>query len=133
MTEKERRSSSRYFAPVSLTAIASFPTKAGERIEVKDIGLDGFCFVTQTDISGESAFNLSLSFAGSGERLLKIDVSAEIIWHIHDEATLLHTAGTQFVELSEADEGSLREFLDSLKAKEASKEQPPINGNGAGS
>jgi hypothetical protein len=115
MTQQEKRSFSRYDAPTSLVAEVDFLTKAKEHIRVENIGLEGLCFVTETDISGESILGLSLRSDAERGPLLNIDVSAKIVWHIYDEATMLHTAGAQFLELNESDNQMLREFLDSLE------------------
>ena len=124
MAGQERRSLPRYQAPASLVAVVSFPTKADESVLVKNISLDGLCFVTETDISGESLFDLTLSCADGSAPLRSISVSARIAWHIHDEAASLHTTGVSFVEITEADKRSLRDFIGSLKAREA-REGPP--------
>lgn len=124
MAGQERRSLRRYQAPASLAAVVSFPTRADESVLVRNISLGGLCFVTETDISGESLFDLTLSCADGSAPPLSISVSAMIAWHIHDEAASLHTAGVSFVKISEADERSLRDFIGSLEAREA-REGPP--------
>ena len=120
MTQRDRRSSRRYLPPASLVAVADFPTKAGKHIDIKDIGSDGLCFLSETDLSGESAFTLSLCAGGGGEHPLNIEVSATIVWHIHDEGTSLHTAGAQFVGLDGDTKESILRLLDSLEPKEES-------------
>jgi hypothetical protein len=118
MTQQEKRSFLRYSLPASFVAEVDFLTKAREPIRVENIGLEGLCFVTETDISGESVFGLSLRSDAEQSPALNIDVSAKIVWHIHDEATMLHTAGAQFIELDESDNNMLREFLDSLEPQD---------------
>ena len=119
MIQHDRRSSQRYIPPASLVAVADFPTKAGKHINIEDIGGDGLCFSTETDISGESAFKLSLSTDGGGEEHpLNIEVSAKIVWHIHDEGASLHTAGAQFVGLDGGAKESILRLLDSMEPKE---------------
>jgi hypothetical protein len=117
MTQQERRSFSRFRVPESLVAMADFPTRAEEHINVESIGLAGLCFTTETDISGESIFKLSLKFDNANGPSLNIDISAKIVWHIHDEATALHTAGAQFVEPDESASDMLREFLSFLESQ----------------
>jgi hypothetical protein len=117
MTQQERRSFSRCRAPESLVAVADFPTKPEEHIRVESIGLDGLCFTTGTDISGESLFSLSLKSDDEDAPSLDIKVSAKVVWHIRDEATALHTAGAQFIEPDEADRETLREFLGFLESR----------------
>jgi hypothetical protein len=117
MTRQERRSFSRYRPPESLVAVVDFPTRAEEHIRVESIGLGGLCFTTKTDISGESFFNLSLKFDDADGPSLRVDLSAKIVWHIHDEATALHTAGAQFVEPDESASSMLREFLSFLESQ----------------
>jgi hypothetical protein len=116
MTGQERRVFPRHHAPSALVAVVSFPTRRGENVHVKNISLGGLCFATEIDISGESVFNLSLSFAGEAGPALDITVSAKIAWHIHDEATSLHTAGAKFVEMTDADEQALGDFMGSLES-----------------
>ncbi len=118
MSQLGRRSFSRYSAPASLVAEVDFLTKAKEHIRVENIGLEGLCFATETDISGESIFGLSLRSDAERGPSLNMDVSAKIVWHIYDEATMLHTAGAQFLELNESDNQMLREFLDSLESQD---------------
>lgn len=132
MIQDERRSFPRYLPSASLTATASFPTKAEEHISIKDIGIDGFCFVTGTDISGESVLELSLN-AGGDSSSGGFEVSAKIIWHIHDEATALHTAGAQFMELSEADREALQEFFGAPKPTETEEESSSADADEADS
>ncbi len=116
MTGQERRLFPRYQAPTALVAVASFPTRGEESVHIQNISLGGLCFATETDISGESLFRLSLSFAGETGPSLNVSVSAKVAWHIHDAATSLHTAGAKFVEMTEADEQALRGFVDSLES-----------------
>ena len=116
MTGQERRLFPRHQAPSALIAVASFPTRGKESVYVKNISLGGLCFVTETDVSGESLFRLSLSFAEETGPSLNISVSAKVAWHIHDEATSLHTAGAMFVEMTEADEQELKDFIGSLES-----------------
>ncbi len=120
MIQHDRRSSRRYLPPATLVAIADFPTKTPKRVSIKDISGEGLCFLTETDISGESAFNLSLNAGGGGrgEHSLNIEISATIVWHIHDEATSLHTAGAKFVGLDGDARESFLKFLDSLEPKD---------------
>jgi len=115
---EERRSTLRYRPPESLVATAAFPTKRDLRLRLTNMSIGGFCFETETDISGESYFDISLRAIESGETLLRMDASVRILWHIRDEATSLHTAGAQFVDLSESGRESLERFLGSLTLKE---------------
>jgi len=115
MVENERRAYLRYYEPESLSATARFPTKADLSLRVKDIGLDGLCFITDTDVSGEIFFELSLEIAREGEAPLQMDTSAEIIWHLFDETISEHTAGVKFIGLKEKDLETLRIFLSKLR------------------
>jgi len=115
MTQQERRSFSRYNAPASLVAEVDFLTKAKEHIQVESIGLGGLCFTTETDVSGESILGLSLRSEEAQIPSLNIEVSAKIVWHIYDEATMLHTAGAQFLELEETSRRMLEKFLEFLE------------------
>ena len=117
MVENERRAHLRYYEPESLLATARFPTKADLPLRVKEIGLGGLCFTTDTDVSGESFFELSLEIAREDEAPLQIDTSAEIIWHLCDETISEHTAGVKFIGLKERDRESLRIFLSKLRPK----------------
>lgn len=128
MTQQERRSFSRYRPPESLLAVVDFPTRAEEHIRVESIGLGGLCFTTKTDISGESLFSLSLKFDDADGPSLSIDLSAKIVWHIHDEATALHTAGAQFVEPDESAVNMLREFLSFLDSQGYGETPPAEHG-----
>jgi hypothetical protein len=131
MTQQERRLYTRYHAPESLVTVADFPTKAKEHIQVQSISFDGLCFVTKTDISGESIFSLSLKCDDEDAPSLDMDVSAKIVWHIHDETSALHTAGVQFLEPDKSDRDMLREFLDFLESC-GLKEMPPAEDGAAG-
>ena len=116
MSEQERRLFPRYQTPAELVAVVSFPTGGKESVLVKNISLGGLCFTTETDMSGESLFRLSLSLAEGSGPSLNISVSAKVAWHIHDEATSLHTAGAKFVDMTGADEQALKDFIDSLES-----------------
>jgi c-di-GMP-binding flagellar brake protein YcgR len=111
-------------------AEVDFLTKAKEQVRVESIGLGGLCFVTETDISGESILGLSLESDTEQSPSLNINISAKIVWHIFDEATRLHTAGTQFIEMDESATRTLREFLDSLEVQ-TEREKPAGGQDGA--
>ena len=115
---EERRSHPRYHAPESVTATATFSMESDQRLQLKDISASGFCFVTETDISSESHFSISLKATGVGDSLLRIDASARIIWHIRDEATSLHVASAKFMDMTETDRETLGELLAFLRPKE---------------
>jgi c-di-GMP-binding flagellar brake protein YcgR len=116
MTGQERRLFPRHHAPSALVAVVSFLTRGQENVRVKNISLGGLCFATETDISGESLFRLSLSLAEETGPSLNMSVSAKVAWHIHDDATSLHTVGVKFVEMTEADEQALGDFVNSLES-----------------
>jgi len=133
MIQQEKRSLRRYAAPTSLEATAKFPTKGEERIHIKDMGLDGFCFTVEIDISGESLFDLSLSSGEGSGPSLDIKTSAKIIWHIHEEATSLHTVGAGFVEPAAADSDLLRRYIAFLASRQSEGQPPSIESDGSGS
>jgi hypothetical protein len=116
----EKRSSQRFSPPSSLAATADFPTKARESINIENMGQNGFCFSTETDISGESLFSVSMNF--SDEPPLNIDTQAVIVWQIHDEASSLHIAGARFSALSEEESEAVLRFLESLQPEEGGEQ-----------
>jgi hypothetical protein len=115
---EERRSTRRSPVTESLIATAAFPTKPDLRLQVTNLSIGGFCFETETDISGESRFDISLKAVEGGETLLRLESQVRVIWHISDEATSLHVGGAEFVDLPESGRESLARFLDLMKPKE---------------
>jgi hypothetical protein len=117
MVQKERRRLPRYHAPEGFTAIAEFPPHRRYRLHVKDIGLDGFRFVTDADVSRENVFSLSFEVAGKEQKAIRIGALATIRWFIHDEETHSYTAGAHFLKLEDSDQELLQAFLETLNLK----------------
>ena len=111
MILEEKSRFPRYDAPESLAAVARFSSKREQRLRMRNISIDGFSFVTEMDISGETFFTLSLEMAGNDNQLIRTDTSAKIIWCIYDKETSLYTAGAQFLGLKEVEKASLQGIL----------------------
>jgi len=115
---EERRSTRRSPLAKALIATAAFPTKPDLRLRITNLSIGGFCFETETDISGESRFDILLKAVEGGETLLRLESPVRVIWHISDEATSLHAGGAEFVDLPESGRESLEGFLALMKPKE---------------
>ena len=117
MVQKERRRFTRYHAPESFTATGEFPSQREHRLKVKDISVDGLCFVTEVDLSREAVFSLSFEVTGTEDEVVRIQTLAGILWHICEEETSLYTAGAQFLGMKDSDQEILQRFLETLEAK----------------
>ncbi len=114
---EERRRCPRYFAPAQFTAMGAFPPQRKYRLEIRDIGIDGFGFVTRADISRENVFSLVFDVTGKDGRIGRINALATIIWYVYDKETFRYTAGSQFLGFKESDRELLQSFLMTLNVK----------------
>ena len=114
---EERRRFPRYFAPEQFTAIGEFPPQRQYRLKTKDIGIDGFGFVTEADVSRENVFSLFFEITGKDGRAEQINTLATIIWYVYDKEASLYTAGAQFLGLKNSDRELLQGFFETLDAK----------------
>lgn len=110
----DRRRFTRYIPPSSLVATAVFPHKPEQRLQLRNISIDGFSFTTSADILHESFFTVALEITdASGVR--RIETPAKILWAAFDKGSSIYSAGAQFLKLNERDSALLEETLAALE------------------
>lgn len=94
-----------------------FPPQRQYRLKIKDIGIEGFGFVTEANVSRENVFSLFFEVAGKDGKAKQINTLATIIWYVYDKETSLYTVGAQFLGLKDSDQKLLQGFFESLDLK----------------
>lgn len=117
MIREERRRYPRYYAPESFTAVGEFPPRREYRLKVKDIGINGLCFVTELNLSREAIFKLSFEVTDKAGEVARISTPANILWYTYEADDSSYTAGAQFLGLKDADREVLQAFLETLRPK----------------
>ena len=116
---EERRQFPRYNAPEFITAIAWFPSDKKQKLQLKDISIDGFCFETEAEFLDETFFNLSLQINEKSENRIELTMAAKVVWYTRAEGSATYTVGVQFLSLEDDDRRRLQKILNTLTPKQS--------------